>query len=91
MSNRCPKHRNRGFRSVETAAASATLQFNNGASGRHAVMTELGISHGYHTKDGSGRNDKRRVKQADRRAAEKFKEARQKIRQAKLAGGEIEG
>ena len=34
---------------------------------------------------GSGRKDKKRMKQANRRTAEKFKEARKKIRQANLA------
>lgn len=83
--NRCPKHRNRGFRSVETAAASATMQFNIGAAGRHDVVKELGISGGCYMKAGSERKNKKRVTQANRRATKKFKEARQKIRQAKLA------
>ncbi|CAB4043696.1 Hypothetical predicted protein, partial [Paramuricea clavata] len=50
--NRCPKHRNRGIKSVETAAASAIMQFNIGAAGRHGVMKELEISGGYYTKAG---------------------------------------
>ena len=82
--NKCPKHRNRGIKSVETAAASAIMQFNIGAAGRHGVMKELEISGGYYTKAGSGRNNKKRVKQANARAQKRFKETRQKIRQAKL-------
>ncbi|CAB3996136.1 Hypothetical predicted protein [Paramuricea clavata] len=82
--NRCPKHRNRGIKYVETAAASAIMQFNIGAAGRHGVMKELEISGGYYTKAGSGKKNKKRVKQANARAQKKFKEARQKIRQAKL-------
>ena len=82
--NKCPKHRNRGIKSVETAAASAIMQFNIGATGRHGVMKELEISGGYYTKSGSGRKNKKRVKQANARAQKRFKETRQKIRQAKL-------
>jgi hypothetical protein len=82
--NRCPKHRNRGVKSVETAAASAIMQFNIGAEGRHEVMKELEISAALYTKAGSERKNKRRVKQANLRAQKSFKEARQKIRQAKL-------
>lgn len=51
-------------------------------------MKELEISDDYYTKAGSGRKNKKRVKQANRRAAKKFKEARQKIQQAKLAEDE---
>lgn len=82
--NKCPKHRNRGIKSVETAAASAIMQFNIGADGRHGVMKELEISGGYYTKAGRGRKNKKRVKQANARAQKRFKETRQKIRQAKL-------
>ncbi|CAB4031997.1 Hypothetical predicted protein [Paramuricea clavata] len=38
--NRCHKHRNRGIKSVETAAASAIMQFNIGVAGRHGVITK---------------------------------------------------
>ena len=82
--NRCPKHRNRGIKSVETAAASAIMQFNIGAEGRHGIMEELEIPAAFYTKAGSRRKNKKRVKQANMRAKKKFKEARQKIRQAKL-------
>jgi hypothetical protein len=60
------------------------MQFNIGAAGRHGVMKELEISAGYYTKAGSGRKNKKRVKQANARAQKRFKETRQKIRQAKL-------
>ena len=82
--NRCPKHRNRGVKSVETAAASAIMQFNIGATGRHGVMKELEIPAAFYTKAGSGRKNEKRVKQANRRVQKKFKAGRQKIRQAKL-------
>ena len=82
--NRCPKHRNRGLKSVETAAASAIMQFNIGATGRHGVMKELEIPAAFYTKAGSGRKNEKRVKQANRRVQKKFKAARQRIRQAKL-------
>ena len=82
--NRCPKHRNRGMKSVETAAASAILQFNVGATSRHGIMKAMEISGGFHTKKGSGRKNAKRIKQANARVQQKFKDARQKIRQAKL-------
>ena len=53
--NRCPKHRNRGIKSVETAAASAIMQFNIGAKGRHRIMEELEIPAAFYTKAGSRR------------------------------------
>ena len=82
--NRYPKPRNRGLKSVETAAASAIMQFNIGATGRHGVMGGLEIPAAFYTKAGSGRKNEKRVKQANRRVQKKFKAARQKIRQAKL-------
>jgi hypothetical protein len=57
---------------------------NIGAAGQLDVMKELEISAGFYTKTGSGRKNDKRVKQANARAQKKFKEARQKIRQAKL-------
>ena len=47
-------------------------------------MEELEISGAMYTKAGSGRKNQKRVTQANSRAQKKFKEARQKIRQAKL-------
>ena len=82
--NRCPKHHNRGLSSVETAAASAVMQFNVGATARHDVMREMEIPAGCFTEAGSERKNNKRVKQANTRAQKRFKEARQKIRQAKL-------
>ena len=82
--NRCPKSRNKGLHSIETAAGSAILQFNLGATSRHAVMQNLGMSCGKFTLEGSHRKDKKRVKTADNRQRSKFKMARQKIREAKL-------
>ena len=52
--NRCPKHGNKGFRQAETAACSACIQFNLGASGRHEVMKDLNVPPGKHTRKGSG-------------------------------------
>ena len=65
--NRCPKHRNRGVKSVETVAASAIMQFNIGVTGRHGVMKELEIPAAFYTKVGSGRKNEKGVKQANRR------------------------
>lgn len=80
--NRCPKHRNRGVKSVETAAASAITQFNIGAAGRHGVMViRVRDPCCFLYKSWSRRKNKKRVKQANIRAQKKFKEARQKIRQ----------
>ena len=47
-------------------------------------MKEMEISAGFYTKTGSGRKNDKRVKQANARAQKKFKEAGQKIREAKL-------
>jgi hypothetical protein len=47
-------------------------------------MKELEISAGYYTKAGSGRKNKKRVKQANARAQKRFKETRQKIRIKKI-------
>ena len=82
--NRCPKHRNKGFVNVETAAGSALLQFNMGASGRHCIIEGLGITHGKYFKSGSERKDRRRIQTADARAQKKFQVARQRIGEAKL-------
>ncbi|CAB3991309.1 hypothetical protein AWC38_SpisGene23161 [Paramuricea clavata] len=61
-------------------------RLNIGAAGRlDIVMKELKMSAGFYTKTGSGRKNDKRVKQANARAQVKFKEARQKIQQAKLA------
>ncbi|CAB3984390.1 Hypothetical predicted protein [Paramuricea clavata] len=60
-------------------------RLNIGAAGRLDVMKELKMSAGFYTKTGSGRKNDKRVKQANARAQMKFKEARQKIQQAKLA------
>ena len=57
--NRCPKHRNKAFISVDTAAGSATIAFNSGAQGCHPVMKDLDISPGKVTKAGSIRKDKK--------------------------------
>jgi hypothetical protein len=51
-------------------------------------MKELEMSAGFYTKTGSGRKNDKRVKQANARAQKKFKEARQKIQQAKLVEGQ---
>ena len=82
--NRCPKHRSKGLTSVETAVGSAILQFNVGATGRHAVMNALEIQGGIHTNIGSGRKDRKRINNSLTRVQMKFKKARQVIRQAKL-------
>ena len=57
------------------------MQFNIGAEGRHRIMEELEIPAAFYTKAGRRKN-KKRAKQANMRAKKKFKEARQKIRQA---------
>ena len=82
--NRCPKHRSKGFASVDTAAGSATIAFNSGAQGRHAVMKNLDITPGKVTKAGSIRKDKKRVQQSIKRNDKKFQDARAKMRNAKL-------
>ena len=82
--NRCPKHKSKGLTSVETAVGSAILQFNVGATGRHAVMDALEIPGGIYTNIGSIRKDRKRIKNSLTRIQMKFKKARQVIRQAKL-------
>ena len=69
---------------METAAASAVMQFNVGVTARHDVMREMEIPAGCFTEAGSERKNNKRVKQANTRTRKRFKEARQKIRQAKL-------
>ena len=81
---RCPKNRNKGMKVVEIATGSAVLQFNVGASGKHAIMNNLGIPSGTHTEEGSNKKDRRRIAQSSSRLKQKFKRARQVIRQAKL-------
>ncbi|CAB4010608.1 Hypothetical predicted protein, partial [Paramuricea clavata] len=60
-------------------------RLNIGAAGRLDVIKELNMPAGFYTKTGSGRKNDKRVKQANARAQMKFKEARQKIQQAKLS------
>ncbi|CAB3985376.1 Hypothetical predicted protein [Paramuricea clavata] len=60
-------------------------RLNIGAAGRLDVIKELNMSAGFYTKTGSGRKNDKRVKQANARAQMKFKEARQKFQEAKLA------
>ena len=81
---RCPKHQNKGIKVVEVATGSAVLQFNVGATGKHALMDDLGIPSGTHTEHGSNKKDQRRIAQSSARLRQKFKRARQVIRQAKL-------
>ena len=82
--NRCPKHRQKGFPNVQTAAGAAAIQFNCGASGRHCIMDKINTPAGNATMAGSRKKDTRRVKQSNQRAGQKFQEARAKIRNAKL-------
>ena len=79
--NRCPKHKNRGFKQVEIAACSACLQFNVGATGRHEVMEKLNVPPGRLTLQGSAQKD-RRVKQSLKRATKIAQHARQVKRNA---------
>ena len=60
-------------------------RLNTGAAGQLDIMKELEISAVFYTKTGSGRKNDKRVKQANARAQNKFKGARQNIRHAKLA------
>ena len=86
--NRCPKHRQKGFRNDQTAAGAAAIQFNCGASGRHCIMDKINTPAGNATMAGSRKKDTRRVKQSNQRASQKFQEARGKIRNAKLQAEE---
>lgn len=82
--NRCPKHRNKGFRQVEVAAGSAALRFNIGASGRHGVMDEMQIPPGDNMKKGSAKKDKDRIRQSLQRAtktAQKYRQIRRNAMQ----------
>ena len=81
---RCPKHQKKGMKVVEVATGSAVLQFNVGATGKYALMDNLGIPSGTHTEHGSNKKDQRRIAQSSARLRQKFKRARQVIRQAKL-------
>ena len=53
--NRCPKHRNHGI-----TVASATIQFNCGAKGRHPLMAKHKIPAARATRLGSQRKDKKK-------------------------------
>ena len=61
---RCPKTEPTSLRTVETAAAMAVLEFNNGPQGFHALLTELGITPGVHQVDRAQKAEKQRLKRA---------------------------
>ena len=82
--NRCPKHRHKGAKSIQTAAGSAVLQYNYGATARHSVMRSLSIPSGEFTESGSARKNKIRIQTSRSRAQEKSRRARQIKRQAKI-------
>ena len=67
------------------AVMSAILQFNSGASSRHAVMNAASIPAGKFTNQGSARKSQSRITSSAKKASTKEKERRRKIRQAKLA------
>ena len=81
--NRCPKHKKKGYRHIAIAAGSASLHFNVGASGRHAVMDEMKIPAGSKMVLQSTKKDKKRINQSLIRATDKAKKDRQAVRQAK--------
>ena len=58
---KCPKHLHKGAKRVETAAGSATLQFNGGATNRQHVMDNMQAPAGYWTKKGSAKKNATRL------------------------------
>ena len=80
---RAPKHKFHGKNVIETAAWSATLHFNNGASAREEVMLQASIPCGRHTVAGSDRKDKNRIIQSIKKATVKKKQRRLKIQLAR--------
>lgn len=85
---RAPKHKFHGPQRVEMAAMGAILQFNEGASSKHLVMENAGISCGEHSVTGSAQKDKKRVDNAKFKASKKQKSVRRKLRQGKLKAEE---
>eukprot|EP00795_Rhopilema_esculentum_P007380 gene7380-13123_t len=81
---RCPKHQNKRMKVDEVATGSAVLQFNVGATGKHALMDILGIAMGNYTEHCSNKKDQRRIVQSSARLRQRFKRAREVIRQEKL-------
>ena len=86
--NKCPKHKNRGFTQVDTAARSAAISFNSGASARHIVMEEIKIAPSAFTTRGSLRKDRKRVRQSLERAKKEYQDRRAKIQLEKLQAEE---
>ena len=86
--NKCPKHKNRGFIQVDTAARSAAISFNSGASARHIVMEEMKIAPSAFTTRGSLRKDRKRVRQSLERAKKEYQDRRAKIQLEKLQAEE---
>ena len=85
---RAPKHKYYGPQRVEMAAIGAVIQFNEGASGKQLVMEKAGIKWGKHAESGSAQKNKKRIDSAKWKSSQQHKNARKKIRLAKLRAEE---
>ena len=83
--NRALKHRNKGPKAIEMAVMSAILQFNSGASSRHAVMNAASIPVGKFTNQGSARTDQSRLTSSAKKAATKEKKEKKKDKAGKIS------
>ena len=80
---RCPKTYFAGRKSVEIAAASAVIHFNDGPLAVHNVLSRLGVIKGYYTIVGSDKKCKKRKRKLEVKNTEKSKRRRKTLRAMK--------
>ena len=83
---RCPKTYFAGRKSVEIAAASTIVHFNDGPLAIDNVLSRLGVSRGYYTIAGSDKKCRKRKRRLDIKSTEKFKRKRRTLRAIRKAG-----
>ena len=80
---RCPKTCFAGRKSVEIAAASAIVHFNDGPLAIDNVLSRLGVSKGYYTIAGSDKTCRNRKRRLEVKNTEKCKRRRRTLRAMK--------
>lgn len=86
----CPKSKNHGLKTVQTAVAIAACVFNDGGSSLLSILKEMNIQPGIFMKAYCEQTDIVRIQNAQRQAVSATKEARKAKRQKRLAQNEAD-
>ena len=86
--NKCSKHKFHGRKTVQIAVTSAEVHYNNGATGKYALMNKMHIHSGSHSVTHSAKKDRKRLSNSQKDASVEAKRNRQSKRNTKKKAAE---